>query len=323
LGDRKPNIKSLVRRSDVDGLIEAASHQNVTSDAAGAAEDSGAGVRADAVAALGELAPERARTVIRASLYDTADEVRCEAVRALGALHDVEPLAQSLRWLPREELSYELALETLAEAGNSVPPSTVLGALVRREDEELLGEQATQLILSLLDHESVEPTGVLDMLLSALDDERGIVVERAAELLVWLAPDSIEPLVIELDSGRNPAMAAYVLGSIGDPRTLPALVRALRHEDPKVRKESAAALAELQDPAAVKPLLRATRDPEQSVRTQAGMALDGMGSTAVIVGVAALMRPLVEKAVQTAISAESDTDGRLELVRSRQRGGAS
>jgi HEAT repeat protein len=104
-------------------------------------------------------------------------------------------------------------------------------------------------------------------------------------------------------------MAAYVLGSIGDPRTLPALVDGLRHAHPRVRRESACALAELQDPAAVKPLLRATRDPDHAVRTQAGMALDGLGSAAVIVGVAALMRPLVEEAVRTAIAApDSGTD---------------
>jgi hypothetical protein len=87
----------------------------------------------------------------------------------------------------------------------------------------------------------------------------------------------------------------------------------LRHTDAKVRKECAAALAELQDPAAVQPLLRATRDPDHAVRTQAALALDGLGSAAVIVGVAALMEPMVEEAVRTAIErADREAGSRTE-----------
>jgi hypothetical protein len=63
----------------------------------------------------------------------------------------------------------------------------------------------------------------------ALGDERGIVVDRAADLLVRLAPESIEHRVSELRTGSNPADAAYVLGRIGDAQTLDVLVKALRH----------------------------------------------------------------------------------------------
>jgi HEAT repeat protein len=309
LEERKPNIAALVEREDLEGLLGAASYQSFASNELGDNDDSGSLVRAEAIAALGKLAPERARRVVRASLYDPADEVRCEAVRVLSVLHETEPLAQALKWLPKDEPSYVLALDALAEPGESVPLPAVADALVHREDDEPIGEAAAQLILSLLEREGADVAGVLEVALAALDDERGIVVDRAAELLVWLAPGSVEALVGEMEKGSNPAMAAYVLGSIGDPRTLPALVDGLRHAHPRVRRESACALAELQDPAAVKPLLRATRDPDHAVRTQAGMALDGLGSAAVIVGVAALMRPLVEEAVRTAIAApDSGTD---------------
>ena len=264
-------------------------------------DDSGSAVRAEALAALGTLAPERAGAVLRASLYDSADEVRCEAVRILGTLHEPEPITQALRWLSKEEPSYALALDALAEPEETVSLPAVADALVHRDDDELIGEEAAQLILSLVEREGADVPGVLEVLVPALHDEREVVVDRAVELLVWLAPDSVEPMVRELDTGSNPAIAAYVLGSIGDARTLPALMKGLRHADANVRKECAAALAELQDPAAVQPLLRATRDPDHAVRSRAAMALDGLGSAAVIVGVAALMQPMVEEAVRKAI----------------------
>ena len=187
---------------------------------------------------------------------------------------------------------------------------------MHRYDDELIGEEAAQLVLALLEREDVDVSAVLELLVLALHDDRDIVVDRAVEMLVWLAPDSVDALVAELDKGSNPAVAAYVLGSIGDPRTLPALMMGLRHTDAKVRKECAAALAELQDPAAVQPLLRATRDPDHAVRTQAALALDGLGSAAVIVGVAALMEPMVEEAVRTAIE-RADKRGRA-AARSRR-----
>jgi HEAT repeat protein len=93
-------------------------------------------------------------------------------------------------------------------------------------------------------------------------------------------------LAAELHAGSNPAGAPHVLGRIGDPQTPDALAKALKHDDARVRAESAATLAEIQDTAAVKLLLRATRDSERSVRTRAGMALDRLGTTAMVVGIA-------------------------------------
>jgi HEAT repeat protein len=316
LAERKPNINALVEGEDLEGLLEAASYQSFTSNPVGDVDDSGSGVRAEAIVALGTLAPDRAGTVLRASLYDPADEVRCEAVRVLSTLQEPEPIGQALRWLSKEEPSYRLALDALAEHEEKVSLPAVADALVHRYDDELIGEEAAQLVLLLLEHKSADLPAVLELLVPALYDEREIVVDRAVELLVWLAPDSVEPLVAELDSGANPAVAAYVLGSIGDPRTLPALMMGLRHADARVRKECAAALAELQDPAAVQPLLRATRDPDHAVRTQAALALDGLGSAAVIVGVTALMQPMVEEAVRTAIErADGEAGGRSEPAR--------
>jgi HEAT repeat protein len=333
LGERKPNIKSLVRREDVEGLVEAASYRELAETSAGAVRDFGIPVRVEALLALGTLAPEPARTVIAAGLRDPADRVRCAAVRVLQALDEAGLLAKALRWLPRDQgNSRKLAVQAIFDLRTSVRPSVVVDALVHRHDDDLLGEQDGELILALLEEERAEAADeVLDILIAALGDDRGIVVDRTSELLVRLAPESITPLVGELRTGSRPAEAAYALGRIGDPRTLDVLVEALGHRDASVRAESAAALAELQDPAAVEPLLQATHDPDHRVRNQARLALDRMGNIAVIVGVAELLRPMVNEAVRSAMaSSEAEAEAgmpaparaRKQSRRPRSNGGA-
>jgi HEAT repeat protein len=312
VGERKPNIKSLVRREDVDGLLEAATYRELASGSEGTVHDLGIPVRADAILALGTLAPERGEQAITAALRDPADRVRCEAVRVLHALREVGVLTQAVQWLPQKGHSRKLAFQAIMDLRELVRPSAVADALVHRDDDDLLHEDDTEVLLALLEGERVQATDELvEVLVQALGDERGIVVDRAAELLTRLAPGSTDALVDELRAGPNPAEAAYILGRIGDPRTLNQLVKALWHTDAKVRAESAAALAELRDPAAVKPLLAATRDPEHNVRTQAGAALDRMDTTAVIFGVAALLQTTIEGAARSALTQpEVEPNGR-------------
>jgi HEAT repeat protein len=313
MGHRKPNIKSLVRRQDVEGLLEATKYQEPSSTSAGTLTDLGVPVRVDAIVALGTLAPEQAHEAITQGLRDPADRVRCAAVRVLHALHDAGVLAEALQWLPTDGgHSRRLASQAILNLRHSIRPSVVVYPLIHREDDDLLGDQDAQLILALLEEEGADATDeVLELLIVALGDERGIAVDRAAELLVRLAPESVEPLVDEMREGLNPADAAYVLGRIGNPETLDVLVKGLRHHDTRVRGESAAALGELQDPAAVKALLRATHDPDHTVRSQARVALDRMGTIAVIEGVAELLRPVVREAVRSAIpNPKVKADGR-------------
>jgi HEAT repeat protein len=302
LGKRKPNIDSLGRRQDVEGLLEAASYRELALTSGGTPSDLGVPVRTDAILALGRLDPDRGHKAIAGGLRDRADGVRCAAVNVLHALGEASVLIEALRWLPPDDgESHKLALQAIMDLRKSVRPSAVADALVHREDDLLSGQDA-QLVLALLEEDGAEATDeVLELLVLALGDERGIVRERAAEMLVRLAPESTETLIAELRTGSNPAGAAYVLGRIGGPQCLDVLVEALRHHDARVRAESAAALAELQDPAAVQPLLRATHDPEHSVRIQADMALDRIGTIAVIAGVAELARPIVREGVRSAM----------------------
>jgi HEAT repeat protein len=320
--DRKPNIKALVSREDIGGLVKAASYGDSTPGSAGTASDFGVSVRADAILALGALAPQAGYRAVVAGLRDPADHVRCAAVRVLHSLNEISLLTEALGWLPADEGdSRRLALQAITDRGKSVSVAAVANVLVHREDEELLGEEDAQLILALLEAEAPEATDeLIGSLIRALGDARGIVADRAAEMLARLAPESTEALVAELRGGPAAADAAYVLGRIADPQTADPLVKALRHRDTSVRAESAAALGELRDPAAVKPLLRASRDKEHTVRTQAALALDRLGTAAVIVGVTTLLEPIIHKAVRSAMDrAKLEPEGEDRLLPAARR----
>jgi HEAT repeat protein len=312
---RKPNVESLARREDLEGLVEATSYREVVRTSPHTVSDHGIPVRAEAILALGELGADAGEEAVAFALRDPADRVRSAAVDVLYARGKVSVLVEALRWLPADKgLSRSFAVRAMLDLKQSLTAAPLADALIHNEDEELLNEDDEPLIQVLLGQERAEETDeLIQLLVSSLADERSIVADRAGELLLRLAPASTEALVEELRTGPAAAEAAYVLSRIANPQTLDALVEALGHWDPRVRAESAAALAELQDPVAVKPLLSATHDPDHSVRTQAGLALDQMGTRAVIVGVAALLEPMVLEAVRSAVGdarAKADSHAR-------------
>jgi HEAT repeat protein len=240
-------------------------------------------------------------------------------VRVLHAFNEVSVLAPWLQWLPPDRGNGpQLASRAIIDLPKSVRTSAVPDALVHLEDDDPLGERDGHLILTLLEGERPVATDeVLELLVVALSAERGIVVDRAAEILVLLAPGSIGVLAAEVHTGSNPAGAAHVLGRIGDSQTLDTLAKALAHGDARVWAESAAALAENQGRAAVKRLLRATRDSERRVRTRAGMAFDRLGTTAMVVGVAVLLEPMIRDAVRSGVAhTKVDANGRTHPSRS-------
>jgi HEAT repeat protein len=278
-------------------------------------------VRTEAILALGELGADAGQEAVELALRDPADRVRCAAVRVLYARKNSGVLVQALRWLPADKgRSRAFALRAVLGLQESLTPATLADALINSEHDELLNEDDEPLIQALLEGKGEEADELIQLLVSSLADERALVADRAGELLLRLAPGSAEALVAELRTGPAAAEAAYVLSRMANPQTLDALVEALGHADPRVRAESAAALAELQDPVAVKPLLGATHDADHGVRAQAGRALDRLGTAAVIVGVAALLEPVIREAVQSAAKARRQPAQRKPRA-SRSNGG--
>jgi HEAT repeat protein len=302
-GSRKPNVQKLVRRRDLEGLVEAASFQDIVANPNGPPFDIGVPVREEAIVAMGELGPSTGNGIVAGALRDPSDRVRVAAVQVLYARGDVEPLIEALGWLPADAgHSRQLALRAVLELAESRSARPLARALARRTGDDPIREEEVQLLKSLMGEEKCAETvhDVVEDLIVALADARAIVADRAVDLLVSLTPASTQGLIAELDAGAAPDRAALALSRIKDTRALEALVRALGHRDPRVRAESAGALGELRDPAAAEALLRATRDPEHVVRTRASRALDQIGIVAVVFGVSALMQPMIHQAVAAA-----------------------
>jgi HEAT repeat protein len=318
---RKPAVESLVGDEDVEGLVEAASYRELVRKSPESVSDLGIPVRTEAILALGELGADAGQETVALALRDPADRVRCAAVRVLYARNKAGVLVQALRWLPvGKGQSRTFAVRAVLGLRGSLARASLADALIHNENEELLNEDDEPLIQALLEDEAEDADELIELLVSSLADERPIVADRAGELLLRLAPASTEAVVAELRTGPAAAEAAYVLSRMADPETLDALVDALGHGDSRVRAESAAALAELQDPAAAKPLLAATHDWDHGVRIQASRALDRLGTAAIIVGVAALLEPMVREAVESAARARRQP-GRRKSQASRSNGG--
>ncbi len=298
---RKPNVQALARKGDVDGLIKAAGHTELIPEPDGRTTvDVGVRIREEALLALRDVAPERAGPVFVTALGDSSDRVRTAAVVALYERGDSERLAEAVVRLPaargQARATAVQALLKLHHAGSS---SKLANALVYRPDYDALSEEEKALIPALLRaEERPEAAGeVVDLLISALADAQEIVAERAEALLVRLGPASTEALVRELAAGATPDRAAAVIGEIKDARALQPLVAGLCHPDAGVRSQCCSALGKLRDPAAVEPLLQATQDPEHEVRVLASAALDSLGTAAIALSIAALLRPMLGEAV--------------------------
>ena len=311
----KPNVKSLARDGDVEGLIEAARYREVVRRVDGRVSDAGASTREAAILALKDTAGDRAGETLVRALGDPADRVRCAAILALYERDDDDSLALAAAHLRDEDgQALATAFRALLELQKTGSTHKLVSAIVHRDDERPVSETDASILRELLDAEGADARAeVIDLLISALGDPREDVAERAEDLLELLAPDSVASLVMELSSGLAPERAASVLGRIKDARALEPLVAALRHPDAQVRMESCVALGELRDPAASEPLLVATRDPEHLVRAGAGAALDRIGTAAIAVSVASLLRPLLEKAPAELVQAlEADDPPLLE-----------
>jgi HEAT repeat protein len=305
--NRKPDVTALAEHEDVEGLVAAAGFKDVLRDFEGRAVDRGAEIRANALIALGELDGEAGNGTIEAALRDPSDDVRSAAVRVLYRRGKVGPLAQALSWLPHEGgTSRALALRALLELKEPGTAQSVIRALVWAPNDRPLPELDVALVHTLVQADSRADVvyEVVQELLSALSDDRDEVVERAEEVLVRLAPASVQGVIAELEGGRSPERAAALLGRIGDSRALGPLIEALNRRDVSIRVEAASALGDLREPAAVEPLLRATRDHNLDVRAEAGQALDAIGTAAVVIGMGHMFQPLIAEAVTSAVQAQ-------------------
>jgi HEAT repeat protein len=310
--NRKPRVKALARAGNVDGLIDASRYRQPTPSGDGGAIDLGLRIRVAAIHALRDIGPTEGQAAVVDRLSDPEDRVRTAAVVVLFERGDASAIANALRWLPRNGNSRDLALRALLELDQPDSARMVGDALLHQLADESLDEDEMVAFDELLERDSREGAvdDVLRMLADALRDGDSFVADRAVQLLVRMAPDSVDVLLGELAEGSGGHRAALALAQVKDVRALEPLISGLDHPDPRTRAASCAALGELRDSVAVEPLMRATQDPEFTVRARAGSALDQLGTVAVVVGISALLRPEIaalENGAETAAELEATT----------------
>jgi HEAT repeat protein len=280
---RRPHVRKLARRGDARRLVRALSYHDYLTDRLGRVYDLGAGVRRDAALALAPMADTDAvdvATALTRSLQDPSVEVRRSVARALairGDRHTVPALADAaLTWTdPRYEPARVAAIAALATMDEPETAETCVTIVVDRCEDM---DRAMAVLAPLVSNGSIEAKhSALTAATVALWQRTGDPAERAAEVMVWLGPDSVEPL-IDLLERRGPHLPAIrALGRLRDLRATDALTPLLSDSSPDVRLAAAVALGETTDLRARGPLLEAGGDPDHRVREAAIAALQRLG----------------------------------------------
>lgn len=129
------------------------------------------------------------------------------------------------------------------------------------------------------DIETLRQQKNIPALIQALRFEDFDVQTRAAQALGTLGPDSIDQLILALETKDKNIRLGIIeaLSVIQDVRAIPSLIRLLTDKNSEVRWEAAIALGEIDDPGATASLLLALRDPDKYVRYGAASALKKTG----------------------------------------------
>ena len=291
MGLFKPNIEKMKAKGDVEGLIKALKHKDVR-------------VRGGAAFALERLGwkpgddIEKARYLIAKREWDD--------LAGLGG-PAVESLIQALKDEDRDVQTG--AAEALRKIGE--PAVEPLIKALKDENSDVRGV-AAECLGEIGDARAVEP------FIQALKDEASVFVVKedgalvpsggSAKGLSLIGEPAVEPLIQALND-KNPslrAMAAAVLGVIGDARAVEPLIQALKDEDEyvlwnanmalrsigepameplikdedcRVRQAVALALGVTGDARAVEPLTQALKDEDFRVRVAVASALEMIGDT--------------------------------------------
>ena len=254
----------------------------------GALDDDSREVRLAAALLVEDLArqhadaPEAARlaTLPLLERLDDADRaIRLAALRALGALRDPRAIPALVR-IASEQTGELRAAELRTAAVDALgSPTMAVGAalttLVRLSRHRPVDELARHADLAL--GQIASPAAVA-ALVAAL--EAPPVPEEAKLGLLHAGRAAVEALAGQVARGTpsSAALAAMLLGEIGDRRATDALTRAIAAPESSaaVVRVAIEALERLRDPAAVPALARAAEAPQADVRLQAFAALQAL-----------------------------------------------
>lgn len=205
------------------------------------------------------------------TLADVDHEVREEAARALGQLHDpraVEPLIRALEKPDQGRWVREAAATALGQLGDA----RAVEPLIKAFNDDNVKWKAINALVQLGDV-SVGP------LLRVLSNTQGWVCYAAAEALGQLgdvrAVDPLIKILGEYRQGQEGHAAVKALGKLGDLRALEPLIKALGNN--ALAADAAEALGQLGDKRALEPLLAALQSTAYNVPEAALGALGQLG----------------------------------------------
>lgn len=286
--NRRPKVGKLARKGDCNRLVAALSYRDHVADSLDRIYDLGTGVRRDAALALAVMPqtddPDVGAALIR-SLADNSGEVRRAVVSSLRARRERRAVAALtdavLTWQePRYGSARAAAVDALVELAEAETAQRFVAIAVKESeaDPERVRDVLTQLVGARADHARAASSAAT----LALATGEGEVCARAAEILVWLGSDSVEPLLTvsqQPGAARLPAIRA--LGELRDLRAAESLSGLLSDGDPDVRQAAALALGVISDPRVATPLLDATTDTEYRVREAVLGAVHRLGPVAI------------------------------------------
>lgn len=295
-GSRKPNVRRLRRRRNLDGLRAALDYRETTVDDDGE-WDLGVQVRTEAAAALRDFEPDQVSADLGRALEDPQPAVRTAALDSIASFEAPVALdGLAGRIVARDDESDETsgrALDLLAQREPEGAAERVIERLVRA-DAPPLDDRHHAAVERLLD---ADPRGdaareaAADAIIGQLDDPlAGAPADRCERVLGWLGDDAAEVVLEALNDGKASPALLRAAGHLGDARAVEPIVRELGSDDAEMRRSAAVAAGELNHTRTVIPLLEATQDSEVEVRNAASASLDQMGTAAVIAAMATFMR---------------------------------
>jgi HEAT repeat protein len=291
---RLPKVEKLERRRDVKKLSRAARYTDPVVDRDGRPVDLGAGIRRDAVAALGRVGDIAGAAAVRDALRDRDEDVRLAAIQAAVAIADEDLADRTLdsvaRWPASERASRRQAVDALVNGG--LPRAGVEMARKLLDPAAPMDDDAGPM-LSRLSRETGDAEAVAAQLAQTLADADPARRDRAAQLLHWFPDEALERVIGALGEDRARLQAIALLGDLRDARAREPLAEILTDPDPVVRRQAVVALGQLKDPRAAEALLRASLDPDYTVRSEAVAALNRLGAAGVLVGLFSYLRPRV------------------------------
>lgn len=248
----KPNVEKMVKKGNVEGLIEALRYKDKQ-------------VRRDAAEALGRIGDKRAVEPLINALKYWSWGIQNEAAEALGKIRDaraVDPLIQALRasdpyggYHPNDPYVQHSAIRALVKIGETAIESLSNGLL-----DENVRKGAGKALEEILD---------LKILVEALKYS-GLVLLQGVTISV----------LRELNNEgyhRAIVFAVISLGRSGNARVIELVIQALEDKDLTVRLNATIALGYIRDAKAARPLIETLNDVHADVRAIAAWALGEIG----------------------------------------------